>query len=266
MTSGLNNRPLSDASASKSPSAAGNKSSLQRLLAIEDRIFTERRLRLYATGVVVGSAIAVILCWASWRGASVIRPDGTLGSIDFCLLWISGKFAATNDAFRIYDYRTFSAAYDVFYRPGECRLLLQGYIYPPTYLLFTYVVGLMPYLVAFAVWVGATLLLYLAAVYCILPVPAALIAAMASAPILKNAQLGYNGFLTAGLLGLTLVFLERRPWVSGILLGLLTYKPQFGVLFPLALLASRNWRALASAAATGVTLGIAAAIAFGPQA
>jgi hypothetical protein len=52
--------------------------------------------------------------------------------------------------------------------------------------------------------------------------PSALVAAMASAPVLKNAQLGYNGFLTAGLFGLTLVFRERRPWVSGILLGLLT--------------------------------------------
>ncbi len=237
----------------------------QRLLATEDRIFTGRRLRVYGTGAVVGLAIAVMLCRAGDHGASVIRPDGRLGSIDFCLLWISGKFAATNDTFRIYDYPTFAAAYDVFYRPGECRLLLQAYIYPPTYLFFTYIVGLLPYLVAFAVWVGATLLLYLTAVYAILPMPAALIAAMASAAVLKNAQLGYNGFLTAGLFGLTLVSLERRPWLAGVLLGLLTYKPQFGVLFPLALLASRNWRALASAAATGVGFGIAAAIAFGPQ-
>jgi hypothetical protein len=143
--------------------------------------------------------------------------------------------------------------------------LLQAYIYPPTYLFFTYVVGLLPYLIAFAMWVGATLLLYLAAVYLILPTPAALIAALASAAVLKNAQLGYNGFLTAGLFGLILVFLERRPWLAGILLGLLTYKPQFGVLFPLALLASRNWRALAGAAATGVAFAMAAAIAFGAR-
>jgi len=40
--------------------------------------------------------------------------------------------------------------------------------------------------------------------------------------------------------------MEGRPWVSGIFLGLLTYKPQLGVLFPLALLASRSWRALGS--------------------
>jgi len=60
-------------------------------------------------------------------------------------------------------------------------------------------------------------------------------------------------------------FLERRPWLSGIFLGLLSYKPHIGVLFPLALLASRNWRALASATLATVILGIGAAFAFGPE-
>jgi hypothetical protein len=64
---------------------------------------------------------------------------------------------------------------------------------------------------------------------------------------------------------LALAFVERRPWLSGILLGLLTYKPQFGILFPLVLLASRNWRALLSATAASVMFGATAAIAFGYQ-
>jgi hypothetical protein len=58
---------------------------------------------------------------------------------------------------------------------------------------------------------------------------------------------------------------ERRPWLSGILFGLLTYKPQFGVLFPLALLASRNWRTLCWATASSVVVSAAAAAAFGYQ-
>jgi hypothetical protein len=45
----------------------------------------------------------------------------------------------------------------------------------------------------------------------------------------------------------------------------MTYKPQFGVLFPFALFASRRWPVLASATATSVLLGFAAAIAFGFQ-
>jgi hypothetical protein len=48
-------------------------------------------------------------------------------------------------------------------------------------------------------------------------------------------------------------------------LGLLSYKPHIGVLFPLALLASRNWCALASAAVATVILGMGAAFAFGPE-
>src|SRR5262249_50820021 len=132
-----------------------------------------------------------------------------------------------------------------------------------TLLLFTYPLGLMPYTIAFIVWVAATLLLYLAAVYAIIPRPAAVIAAITPYPVLMNILLGHNGFLTAGLIGLALAFTEYRPWLSGILLGLLSYKPQFGILFPIALLAARNWRVLVSATAMTVVFGIVAAIAFG---
>jgi len=45
--------------------------------------------------------------------------------------------------------------------------------------------------------------------------------------------------------------------------GLLSCKPQYGVLVPLAFLVSRNWRAFASATATSIVLGVVAGIAFG---
>jgi hypothetical protein len=83
-----------------------------------------------------------------------------------------------------------------------------------------------------------------------------------------NFLLGHNGLLTAGLMGLALLFTERRPWLSGILLGLLTYKPQFGILFPLAplaLLISRNWRVLAGATAPSIIFAGAATVAFGSE-
>jgi arabinofuranan 3-O-arabinosyltransferase len=124
---------------------------------------------------------------------------------------------------------------------------------------------LLPYSTAYAVWMVATLLGYLAAVYAIIPRPAAVVVALTTSPVVFNILLGHNGFLTAGLIGLSFALMERRPWLSGIFLGLLTYKPQFGILFPFALLAARNWRSLASATATGVILGMAAAIAFGYQ-
>jgi Glycosyltransferase family 87 len=241
----------------------GDEPHLQRFLALEDQIFTGLRVRSYAILIVV--ALGAVLCWGFGHGRWLFLPDGKLGSIDFCWIWFSGKFAAISDPSRIYDQAWYEAAYRHYYHPGECHLLLEQYIYPPTFLFLTYLLGLLPYLVAFAVWMAATLLLYLAAVYLILPGWTTLIVALTPFAVLSNITLGHNGFLTAGLIGLSLVFFERRPWLAGILLGLLAYKPQFGLLYPLALLASRNWRALGSATATGLTFGVTAAIAFGHQ-
>jgi hypothetical protein len=48
--------------------------------------------------------------------------------------------------------------------------------------------------------------------------------------VFVNIGHGQNGFLTAALLGSALLSLDRRPWLAGALIGLLAYKPQFGVL------------------------------------
>ncbi len=61
---------------------------------------------------------------------------------------------------------------------------------------------------------------------------------------------GQNGFLTASLLGGALLLLDRRPLVAGVLIGLLAYKPQFGVMIPLVLLATARWRVIGAAIAT----------------
>ena len=61
--------------------------------------------------------------------------------------------------------------------------------------------------------------------------------ALAYPAVLINIGHGQNGFLTAALLGGALVILDRRPIVAGILFGLLVYKPQFGLMIPLALIA-----------------------------
>jgi arabinofuranan 3-O-arabinosyltransferase len=234
----------------------------RKLLEIEDRLFTEWRLCFYGSGVVAAYALGVLLWWRLYPGYWVVAPDAHLANIDFCWIWVSGKFAALSDPFRIYDHAVYAAAQDIFYRPGEC-LYLHQYVYPPTFLFLTYPLGLMPYLTAFAVWVVATLLLYLTTIHAIISRPAAIIVALTSPAVLKNIQLGHTGFVVAALIGLSLVLLERRPWVAGIFLGLLTCKPQYGVLFPLALLASRNWRALASATVASVAFGVAGGVAFG---
>ena len=229
---------------------------------IEDRIFTERRVKFYGVGVTV--AYALSLAWRLVHGQWLILPDGRLRCVDFGWMWLSSRFAVSGDAAQIFDYSTFSAAQIALFGHDNCPWITP-YVYPPTYAFMTYVLGFMPYLVAFGAWVLATLFLYGVAVYSIIPRLTAVIAAMSPFFVAVNADFGHNGYLTAALIGFFLAFLERRPWLSGIFLGLLSYKPHIGVLFPLALLASRNWRALASATVVTLILGIGAAFAFGSE-
>jgi hypothetical protein len=48
--------------------------------------------------------------------------------------------------------------------------------------------------------------------------------------------------------------LSKRPVLAGVLLGMLTYKPQVWVLVPIALIAARRWRSLAAVGATALAL------------
>ena len=72
---------------------------------------------------------------------------------------------------------------------------------------------------------------------------------MAFPAVFVNIGHGQNGFLTTALLGGALQLLDRRPWLSGLLIGCLAYKPQFGVLIPIALVAGGRWSTIAAAVA-----------------
>ena len=76
---------------------------------------------------------------------------------------------------------------------------------------------------------------------------------------------GQSSLITAAMLITIFVWLDRRPVAAGILIGLLTLKPQLGILFPVMLIASARWRVFASAAITVLALAAATALVFGPQ-
>jgi hypothetical protein len=173
--------------------------------------------------------------------------------------------AGSGDPALVYNLSKFSAARADLGGADACMLVLNHFVYPPTYLFFTYPLGLMPYVAAFATWTVVTLFLYLVAIYLVVPRPIAILVALSPFPVFFNVFLGQNGFLLAGLMGLSLALMERRPQLSGVLLGLLTFKPQMGILFPLALLVSRKWRVIVSAMATSVVLIVTSIVVFGYQ-
>lgn len=61
---------------------------------------------------------------------------------------------------------------------------------------------------------------------------------------------GQNSFMSAGLITAGLYFAPRRPVLGGMLLGLMAFKPQLGLLLPVVLVATQAWLAMAAAAVT----------------
>jgi hypothetical protein len=59
--------------------------------------------------------------------------------------------------------------------------------------------------------------------------------------------------------------MPARPVLSGICLGLLSYKPQYGLLFPLVLIAASQWTVFFTAAVVAVAMAFASWLAFGTE-
>jgi hypothetical protein len=76
-----------------------------------------------------------------------------------------------------------------------------------------------------------------------------------------NAVAGQNGTFTAAILATSIIWLDEFPAIAGLAISLMCFKPHLAVLFPLALVAGKHWRALGFACLGSIGL-IAASIAI----
>jgi len=138
-----------------------------------------------------------------------------------------------------------------------------GWFYPPTFIVVDLPLALIPYRWSLLAWLLVTLAAYCAVIWAIIPDSDALWIALAFPGTLLNALAGQNGFLTTALFGAGLVLLRKKPIRAGVMFGLLTFKPQVGLLVPLVLIATRRWRAFAAAASTAVAFAAISLVMFG---
>src|ERR1700738_2775788 len=137
--------------------------------------------------------------------------------------------------------------------------------YPPPFLFVASLLAHFPYAVAFIGWAAVSLVPYLAVMRGIVGRPFGLLLALAFPVVLTNTLVGQNGFLTASLIGGALYLMPARPVLSGICLGLLSYKPPYGLLFPLVLIAASQWTVFISAGCTAVIVAFLSWLAFGTE-
>jgi alpha-1,2-mannosyltransferase len=221
---------------------------------------TRERVRLVALAVLVASLIGIVYLIVNSDGLNdrFGRPIGT----DFSNVYAAGTYVLDGNAAAPFEpARQYAREQVIFGKDTP----FYGWHYPPFFLGIAALLALMPYMLALALWQGATLGVYLWAIRGIVGSRDALwpLLALAFPAVFINLGHGHNGFLTAALIAGALTLLDRRPFLAGILIGLLAYKPQFGMLIPFVLAASGRWRTFAAAAATVALLALGVTLAFG---
>lgn len=217
--------------------------------------------RLQAYGYTLAAAYAAIFIYMYHAGMWLADANGHPLYQDFAELFAAGRQALHGMTGSIYNPTEFARVQDALFGAGHARFSVWPY--PPIFFLVLAPLAVLPYLAAFTAWILTTLLGLVTVAYLIVRRRAAIALTLASPFTVWNVLAGYNGFLTAALLGAALLFLERRPVLAGMFIGCLTYKPQWGILIPVALIAAKEWRVFGSAAATTALLAGASVLAFG---
>jgi arabinofuranan 3-O-arabinosyltransferase len=220
--------------------------------------------RLLAYGYTFPVFYAAFFVYLYWRGLWLLDRSGIPVYHDFTTIWTAGAQALHGEAAASYDPVKHLEAQEALVGAQHTRFSVWGY--PPTFFLILAPLALLPYIGAFLTWETVTLAGCLSVVHLIVRRPPAIALALASPYTAWNFLIGQTGFLTASLLGGSLLFLDRRPVLAGVFIGCLTYKPQFGILFPVALLAAKQWLATISATATFGLLAGASIVVFGAEA
>lgn len=218
------------------------------------------RLRLYPWLLVV---------FYLFMAALIFRPDRSDGpdkgtyigqGMDFGAFWTASQLALAGKPEQAYDYAAITEAQKVI---NPLVTSANAWFYPPAFLLLCLPLSLAPYLASYLLFMGASLGGYAALLRRIAPAATPFVLLLGFPGLFQNIVHGQNGFLTAALMGAGLLWLPNRPTLAGIAFGLLTFKPHLGVLIPLALIATRQWRVIVVAGITGLALYATSYLVFG---
>jgi alpha-1,2-mannosyltransferase len=214
------------------------------------RWLTAGRIRLYAFVVLLVNLayLALRVRFAYFDRITGICPPGW----DFAVFWSASWLALHGPAINAFD----AALIEPIVLPLQNMLpgpFGTSWAYPPTFLLVVLPAALLPFTASYLAYLSIAIafaLLTCARIMRPVREPAYWLSIFAFPAFWAALDAGQNSFMTFGFLGLGLVCVDRRPWIAGILLGLLAIKPQLGLVIPVALLLGRNSRAFISAVLT----------------
>lgn len=187
-------------------------------------------------------------------------PNGSPFGSDFVSFWVAAREALSGHPDIPWRAEAFAAAQDAIFGDGN----FYAFYYPPHYLAYVLPFGALPYYAALAAW---SVLTFGAAYWAIRKIAGRrieiLLLLIAFPATFLTVSHGQNAFLSAALFGGGLVVLRTNPVLAGVFFGLLTFKPQLGLLIPIALIAGGYWRTILFAGVTTVVVAVVSASLFG---
>jgi hypothetical protein len=185
--------------------------------------------------------------------------------IDYWMLYTAGDTALTGNAEDIFDVKSQQAIIEE-NLGAEMPKDIQWF-YPPTFLLMLVsLLSIFPYPISLALWLILTLSLAIASACLIVPMKRNLSLLMIAFPgVLYNMRWGQNSFLSTALVCAGIGMIKTNPVLSGLMFGLLTFKPQLAVFPFLVLLVTREWKVLKWSIIFGGMTVIISLLIYGPK-
>lgn len=211
-----------------------------------------RTATLY-TGFALGAGVLFAIFEVFYFRSGHFPYDGLnyIVGWDFVNSWMGGRAALHGGLQTYFEVHRYNAE---IHRLFAANVPFHNWSYPPHILLLLWPFGLLPYLASYALWLAAGLGVYLWAASGA-RLDREILLFLALSPVAMVLVLtGQNGFFTGALLLSVLAQWDRRPWLAGIMLGVLSVKPQLVLLMPLVLMMTGRWRCLAIAAATAAAM------------
>jgi hypothetical protein len=211
--------------------------------------------RLVFATLAIGIAVKAI--WFSRLG---VAHDRNL--VDFDVFHIIAQRVWLGDADQAYQFaklinmqREASGGADSF----------MPWTYPPQFDLLLAPLALIPTGVAYLLFTAATLAFYLIVLRSIAASYLALVLIVLFPAIEITMVCGQNGFLTAGLIGLVCLFIEKRQILAGLALGLMVIKPHLAIAFAVYSILRRRWTVVMIAGAVVLISSLVCTAVFGLQ-
>lgn len=227
----------------------------------------DARLAVFATDpvrrIAILGAVLLPVIWVMWFAQNLSQMDAAgraAAEVDFRVFWAAARLAYLGLPLDAFDQSQLEAVHGV---TGDYWM---PWLYPPGALILIAPLGALDFAAA---WMVFTAISVVAMVLAVKPFGGGLPSiwlGFALAPAMFPAlATGQTSVLWgAGLLAALAALRADKPVLAGVIIGLLTLKPQLGLLIAVALLASGAWRAILWSALTAIAVSALATLIVGP--